>query len=157
MQIDTGIVQERHRHRYEVNPKYVKNFESWGLNFIGRDETGQRMEIMEYRNHPFFVGTQYHPEYLSRPLKPSPAFLEDLSDSEIVDEDPALKQIYEQIKLDLPWIETQSITTSKPVNINDVDNDLEQGAIEGREKVIASGVPFTRPDDYFAEMIKSKN
>ncbi|CAJ0749833.1 8870_t:CDS:2 [Entrophospora sp. SA101] len=70
---------------------------------------------------------------------------------------PALKQIYEQIKLDLPWIETQSITTSKPVNINDVDNDLEQGAIEGREKVIASGVPFTRPDDYFAEMIKSKN
>ncbi|CAJ0832664.1 1700_t:CDS:2, partial [Entrophospora sp. SA101] len=116
-EIDTGIVQERHRHRYEVNPKYVKNFESWGLNFIGQD----------------------------------------LSDSEIVDEDPALKQIYEQIKLDLPWIETQSITTSKPVNINDVDNDLEQGAIEGREKVIASGVPFTRPDDYFAEMIKSKN
>ncbi|CAJ0651030.1 1492_t:CDS:2 [Entrophospora sp. SA101] len=77
----------------------------------------------------------------------------------------ALKQIYEQIKLDLPWIETQSITTSKPVNINDVDNDVErelefyrqalEGAIEGREKVIASGVPFTRPDDYFAEMIKS--
>nr|CAG8515774.1 7089_t:CDS:10 [Entrophospora candida] len=74
-EIDTGIVQERHRHRYEVNPKYVKNFESWGLKFVGRDETGQRMEIMEYQNHPFFVGTQYHPEYLSRPLKPSPAFL----------------------------------------------------------------------------------
>ncbi|CAJ0648590.1 6497_t:CDS:10 [Entrophospora sp. SA101] len=75
-EIDTGIVQERHRHRYEVNPKYVKSFESYGLSFVGRDETGQRMEIMEYRSHPFYVGTQYHPEYLSRPLKPSPAFLE---------------------------------------------------------------------------------
>ncbi|CAH1767723.1 13087_t:CDS:10 [Entrophospora sp. SA101] len=74
-EIDTGIVQERHRHRYEVNPKYVKSFESYGLSFVGRDETGQRMEIMEYRSHPFYVGTQYHPEYLSRPLKPSPAFL----------------------------------------------------------------------------------
>ncbi|CAJ0825945.1 666_t:CDS:10, partial [Entrophospora sp. SA101] len=60
-EIDTGIVQERHRHRYEVNPKYVKSFESYGLSFVGR--------------HPFYVGTQYHPEYLSRPLKPSPAFL----------------------------------------------------------------------------------
>nr|CAG8562988.1 4839_t:CDS:10 [Entrophospora candida] len=60
-EIGTGIVQERHRHRYEVNPKYVKSFESYGLSFVGR--------------HPFYVGTQYHPEYLSRPLKPSPAFL----------------------------------------------------------------------------------
>ena len=50
-EIGTGIIQERHRHRYEVNPKYVKTFESYGLNFVGRDETGQRMEIMEYRSN----------------------------------------------------------------------------------------------------------
>ncbi|CAG8490510.1 8631_t:CDS:10 [Acaulospora morrowiae] len=71
----TQHVLERHRHRYEVNPKFVSTFEKNGLCFVGRDETGQRMEIMELQGHPFFVGTQYHPEYLSRPLKPSAPFL----------------------------------------------------------------------------------
>lgn len=69
------MVEERHRHRYEVNPEYVSQLESFGLNFVGTDVEQNRMEIIELRDHPYFVATQYHPEYLSRPLKPSPPFL----------------------------------------------------------------------------------
>jgi CTP synthase len=69
------VVVERHRHRYEVNPEYVPELEKMGLRFIGRDETGERMEIIEMVDHPYMVGVQYHPEYLSRPLKPSPPFV----------------------------------------------------------------------------------
>ncbi|KAJ1833907.1 CTP synthase ura7, partial [Coemansia sp. RSA 2711] len=69
-------VHERHRHRYEVNPKIVDDLESKGLHFVGRDaETGERMEILELADHPYFVAAQYHPEYLTRPLNPSPPFL----------------------------------------------------------------------------------
>ncbi|XP_030571029.1 CTP synthase isoform X3 [Drosophila novamexicana] len=68
-------VDERHRHRYEVNPQYVSQLESHGMRFVGTDEDKKRMEIIELRDHPYFVATQYHPEYLSRPLKPSPPFL----------------------------------------------------------------------------------
>lgn len=68
-------VGERHRHRYEVNPDYVKSLEAKGLRFVGHDSEKQRMEIMELDNHPYYVATQYHPEYLSRPLKPSPPFM----------------------------------------------------------------------------------
>ncbi|CAG8506963.1 4796_t:CDS:10 [Paraglomus occultum] len=68
-------VKERHRHRYEVNPEYIPLLAENGLTFVGRDETGKRMEILELPDHPFFVGTQYHPEYLSRPLRPVPTFL----------------------------------------------------------------------------------
>nr|CAG4647826.1 EOG090X04HX [Moina brachiata]SVE92952.1 EOG090X04HX [Moina brachiata] len=68
-------VDERHRHRYEVNPEFVEQIEKAGLQFVGRDETGNRMEIIELPNHPYFVATQYHPEYISRPLKPSPPYL----------------------------------------------------------------------------------
>ncbi|RIA89200.1 CTP synthase [Glomus cerebriforme] len=71
---DDHHVSERHRHRYEVNPNYVQILEEKGLYFVGRDDTGKRMEIMELKDHPFYVATQYHPEYLSRPLKPSPPF-----------------------------------------------------------------------------------
>ena len=68
-------VSERHRHRYEVNPKWVNDFEENGLVFIGKDETGDRCEIFELRNHPYFVATQYHPEYTSKVLDPSKPFL----------------------------------------------------------------------------------
>lgn len=64
-------VEERHRHRYEVNPDYVDELEKAGLSFIGKDETGRRMEIIELKDHPWFVGVQYHPEYISQPLSPS--------------------------------------------------------------------------------------
>ncbi|KAL8667302.1 MAG: hypothetical protein Q9202_000875 [Teloschistes flavicans] len=69
------IISERHRHRYEVNPKYVDIMASHGLDFIGKDESGERMEIMELRDHPWFIGVQYHPEYLSRVLRPSMPYL----------------------------------------------------------------------------------
>lgn len=68
-------VGERHRHRYEINPTYVDQLEEKGLKFVGTDEDKQRMEIVELENHPYYVGVQFHPEYLSRPLKPSPPFL----------------------------------------------------------------------------------
>ncbi|XP_063983302.1 CTP synthase 1 [Diachasmimorpha longicaudata] len=68
-------IEERHRHRYEVNPEYVNNFEAAGYKFVGHDEDGQRMEITELEGYSYYVATQYHPEYLSRPLKPSPPFL----------------------------------------------------------------------------------
>ncbi|KAG9071846.1 CTP synthase ura7 [Linnemannia hyalina] len=68
-------VLERHRHRYEINPEMIDKFHSKGMQFVGKDETGQRMEIVEMADHPYFVGVQYHPEYLTRPLKPSPPFM----------------------------------------------------------------------------------
>ena len=69
------IINERHRHRWEVNPAYVEMLEDAGMNFVGRDDSGKRMEILELKDHPFFVGVQFHPEYLSRVLRPSKPFL----------------------------------------------------------------------------------
>uniref|UniRef100_A0A6B2L0P1 CTP synthase n=1 Tax=Arcella intermedia TaxID=1963864 RepID=A0A6B2L0P1_9EUKA len=68
-------VSERHRHRYEVNPKVVNELEANGLRFVGQDETGMRQEILELPSHPFFLAVQYHPEFKSRPMKPSPPFV----------------------------------------------------------------------------------
>ena len=68
-------VDERHRHRYEVNPDLINQIEEKGLVFVGKDETGQRCEIFELEGHPYYVGVQYHPEFKSRPEKPSPPFL----------------------------------------------------------------------------------
>lgn len=70
------MVSERHRHRYEVNPEKVDAVHDGGLRFVGRDETGERMEIAELpqSEHPYYLGCQFHPEFLSRPLKPSPPF-----------------------------------------------------------------------------------
>jgi len=67
-------VFERHRHRYEVNPKYVEELEKCGLVFSGRSPDGILMEFMELPSHPYFVGTQAHPEFKSRPMKPAPMF-----------------------------------------------------------------------------------
>jgi CTP synthase len=64
---------ERHRHRYEVNPEYIERLESEGLVFSGT--AGPRMEILERDDHPFFFGTQFHPEFRSRPDRASPAFV----------------------------------------------------------------------------------
>ncbi|GAV80102.1 GATase domain-containing protein/CTP_synth_N domain-containing protein [Cephalotus follicularis] len=69
------FVDERHRHRYEVNPHMITRFENAGLSFTGKDETGRRMEIVELNNHPYYVGVQFHPEFKSRPGKPSALFL----------------------------------------------------------------------------------
>ena len=69
------IIRERHRHRYEVNPDYIDRLEAKGLSFIGKDDAGVRMEVIEFKDHPWFVGVQYHPEYLSRVLHPSKPYL----------------------------------------------------------------------------------
>ena len=68
-------IWERHRHRYEINPKFVDKLEAAGLHFIGKDETGERMEVFELKDHPFYIGTQFHAEYLSRVLQPSKPYL----------------------------------------------------------------------------------
>ena len=68
-------VDESHRHRYEVNPDLIERIEAEGLVFVGKDETGQRCEIFELTGHPYYVGVQYHPEFKSRPGRPSPPFL----------------------------------------------------------------------------------
>merc|ERR1719382_1054496 len=70
----TMTINERHRHRYEVNVKYLKDLERAGLHFVGKDTTGTRMEIIEIKDHPFFFAAQYHPEYKSIPSRPSPPF-----------------------------------------------------------------------------------
>ncbi|KAM9320154.1 CTP synthase 1 [Gastrophryne carolinensis] len=67
-------VEERHRHRYEVNPELRHELEAQGLAFVGQDTEGERMEIVELEDHPYFVGVQYHPEFTSRPIKPSPPY-----------------------------------------------------------------------------------
>lgn len=72
---DEGFVEERHRHRYEVNPELTHFFEDKGLRFVGHDTEGKRMEVIELRDHPYFIGVQFHPEFSSRPMKPSPAYL----------------------------------------------------------------------------------
>ncbi|CAO2209435.1 unnamed protein product [Urochloa humidicola] len=67
-------VDERRRHRYEVNPDMVGELESAGVKFVGMDETEAKMEILELPWHRYFVGAQFHPEFKSRPGKPSPLF-----------------------------------------------------------------------------------
>ncbi|EAU82860.1 CTP synthase [Coprinopsis cinerea okayama7 len=68
-------IWERHRHRYEVNPLYVERLAASGCVFAGKDEKGERMQVLELPDHPYFLGFQAHPEFCTRPLNPSPAFL----------------------------------------------------------------------------------
>ena len=70
---DDTACTERHRHRYEVNLDYLDDLEANGLVFSGT--SGRRMEILELPEHPFFFGTQFHPEFRSRPTRASPPFL----------------------------------------------------------------------------------
>ena len=68
-------ISERHRHRYEINPEYIDRIEAKGLKYTGRDLSGRRMEILELEKHPYFVASQFHPEFKSRPDEPSPLHL----------------------------------------------------------------------------------
>lgn len=70
------IILERHRHRYEVNPDYIEKLTKAGMVFSGKSPNGVLMEIAELpkKVHPFFLGTQFHPEFLARPLAPHPLF-----------------------------------------------------------------------------------
>ena len=74
-------VLERHRHRYEINPKFHKILQKNGFVFSGISENGLLVEIGELKDHPFFLGTQFHPEFKSRFLHPHPLFLEFIKSS----------------------------------------------------------------------------
>ena len=73
---DIDKISERHRHRYEVNQEFIKDLENAGLVFSGTSPDGKLMEIAELpkSKHPFFLGTQFHPEFRARPLSPHPLF-----------------------------------------------------------------------------------
>jgi CTP synthase len=70
------VVSERHRHRYEFNPKYRTRFDDSDFVCSGTSPDGRLVEFIELRNHPFWVGTQAHPEFKSRPERPAPLFRE---------------------------------------------------------------------------------
>jgi CTP synthase len=70
----TDVIYERHRHRYEVNAEYKDMLEAKGLIVSGTSLDGRHIEIMELKDHPWFLGTQYHPEFKSRPNRPHPLF-----------------------------------------------------------------------------------
>ena len=72
----TSLISERHRHRYEVNDSFRDILEKKGLVIAGVNPERNLVEIIEQKNHPFFVGTQFHPEYKSRPINPHPLFRE---------------------------------------------------------------------------------
>ena len=67
-------INERHRHRYEVNNKFVQDFESKGIIFSGYSPDGLLPETVELNDHPWFIGVQYHPELKSKPFDPHPLF-----------------------------------------------------------------------------------
>jgi len=93
-------IWERHRHRYEVSPQHVKMLKESGLEFIGTDERGERMQVLELKNHPYFVGLQAHPEFSTRPLDPSPPFLGFVAAS--CDQDTLAEQMENQLKTYVP-------------------------------------------------------
>jgi len=67
-------IYERHRHRYEVNPEYIETLQRGGLKFTGWSPDRRRMEVLEIRGRSFFLATQFHPEFKSRPGSPSPVY-----------------------------------------------------------------------------------
>ena len=69
-----NLIKERHRHRYEVNIDFKEKFEKNGMSFSGLSPDGKLPEIIELKNHPWFIGVQFHPEFKSRPLAPHPLF-----------------------------------------------------------------------------------
>lgn len=69
------MIHERHRHRYEFNDKFRQKLEKSGLIISGTSPNGKLVEVIEIAQHPFFVGTQFHPEFTSRPLNPHPLYL----------------------------------------------------------------------------------
>ena len=72
---DSIDISERHRHRYEFNNDYLEQFENKGMHAVGINPDSNLVEIMELKNHPFYVGTQFHPELKSRVVEPHPLFV----------------------------------------------------------------------------------
>jgi CTP synthase len=72
----TEVVSERHRHRYEFNQKFRNRFDGSDFVCSGTSPDGRLVEFIELRNHPYWIGTQAHPEFKSRPERPAPLFRE---------------------------------------------------------------------------------
>jgi CTP synthase len=70
------VVEERHRHRWEVNPAYHEALQEGGMILSGNSHNGRLTEIIELSGHPFFIAGQFHPELRSRPTRPHPLFRE---------------------------------------------------------------------------------
>ncbi len=70
------VIYERHRHRYEFNNEYLEKFSEYGMKAVGINPESNLVEIMELKNHPWFIGVQFHPEYKSRVLNPHPLFID---------------------------------------------------------------------------------
>ncbi|WP_026691616.1 CTP synthase [Alteribacter aurantiacus] len=70
------VVYERHRHRYEFNNEYREQMEEAGFTFSGTSPDGRLVEIVELKDHPYFIASQFHPEFISRPTRPQPLFRE---------------------------------------------------------------------------------
>lgn len=70
----TNSIEERHRHRYEVDIRYREQLENAGLKFSGMSPDGRLPEIVEWEDHPWFIGVQFHPELKSKPFEPHPLF-----------------------------------------------------------------------------------
>jgi CTP synthase len=68
-------VRERHRHRYELNQSFLGKFEASGMHYTAFSDGGKRAEILELEGHPFYMATQFHPEYISRPESPEPIYV----------------------------------------------------------------------------------
>jgi CTP synthase len=68
-------IRERHRHRFELNQRYLKKLEESGMKYTAFSDNGRRAEILELEGHPFYMATQYHPEYVSRPERPEPIYV----------------------------------------------------------------------------------
>ena len=72
---NNNLVQERHRHRYEINADFVPQLEHYGLVIAGYSEDTHLVEVIELKEHPWFVGCQFHPEFTSNPLTAHPLFI----------------------------------------------------------------------------------
>jgi CTP synthase len=68
------VIHERHRHRYEFNNAYREKFEKAGFILSGNSPDGKLVEVIELKDHPFFLASQFHPEFLSKPHQPHPLF-----------------------------------------------------------------------------------
>jgi CTP synthase len=71
---NTPVIYERHRHRFEVNPDYISKLEKSGIKFSGKSKDKRKMEIAELKGHIYFMASQFHPEFQSRPTKPAPLY-----------------------------------------------------------------------------------
>ena len=99
------LIYERHRHRYELNNEYLKDFEANGLIASGINPDSKLVELMELANHPFFLGTQYHPELKSTVEKPHPLFV-------------AFIQACIELKQGIPNKEVVSKSSTKPIDVS---------------------------------------